>query len=160
MHLSLARWMQPVPAWRQPYLKHFIFIYLAVPVLSCSMWTLTCGMWDLVLWPGIEPKPPALETGVLAWTKSRKGSFRVPYQWPDGTSVFHLGKLIPCSEPLSSPSQTGIMGVHLTRLYWELSVVIYLNTALFWVELILMILNWEVPVPKERIVPPGNTAWF
>ena len=27
------------------YLKHFIFIYLAVPVLSCSMWTLSCGMW-------------------------------------------------------------------------------------------------------------------
>ena len=103
------------------YLKHFIFIYLAVPVLSCSMWTLTCGMWDLVLWPGIEPKPPALGDWSLShWIKSHKGSFRVPYQWSNGTSVFHLGKLIRCSEPLSSPSQMGILGVHLIGLYWEL----------------------------------------
>ena len=31
----------------------FIYIYLAALGLSC-------GMWDLVLWPGIEPGPPAL----------------------------------------------------------------------------------------------------
>ena len=37
------------------YLDFFknLFMYLAVPGLSCSM-------WDLVLWPGIEPGPPAL----------------------------------------------------------------------------------------------------
>ena len=27
---------------------------------SCSMWALSCGVWDLVPWPGIIPRPPAL----------------------------------------------------------------------------------------------------
>ena len=31
----------------------YVSIYLAVSGLSCSM-------WDLVPWPGIEPGPPAL----------------------------------------------------------------------------------------------------
>lgn len=26
----------------------------------CRVWTLSCGMWDLFLWPGTEPRPPAL----------------------------------------------------------------------------------------------------
>ena len=45
----------------------FIFIYLAALGLSCcmqdlccNMQTLSCGVWDLVPWPGIEPGPPAL----------------------------------------------------------------------------------------------------
>ena len=25
----------------------------------CGMWTVSCGMWDLVPWPGTEPWPPA-----------------------------------------------------------------------------------------------------
>ena len=29
-------------------------------IFSCSMWTLSCGMWGLVPWPGIKPGPPAL----------------------------------------------------------------------------------------------------
>ena len=32
----------------------------ACKIFSCSMWTLRCGMWDLVPWPGIETGPPAL----------------------------------------------------------------------------------------------------
>ena len=36
-------------------LKIFLFVYLFVPGLSC-------GMWDLVPWPGIEPGSPVLET--------------------------------------------------------------------------------------------------
>ena len=39
-------------------LKKILFIYLAAPGLSC-------GMWDLVPWPGIEPKPPDWERGIL-----------------------------------------------------------------------------------------------
>ena len=29
------------------------------------MWNLSCSMWDLILWPGIEPTPPALRAGSL-----------------------------------------------------------------------------------------------
>ena len=36
---------------------------------SCSMQTLACSLWDLIPWPGIKPKPPALEVWSLShWT--------------------------------------------------------------------------------------------
>ena len=58
-----------------------LFIYLAVPVLvvacgifSCGMQSLSCGMWDLVLWPGIKPGPPAFR----AWSLSHWTTREVP----------------------------------------------------------------------------------
>ena len=38
----------------------FLKIYLAVPGLRCSIPTLSCSMWGLVPWPGIESRSPAL----------------------------------------------------------------------------------------------------
>ena len=52
---------------RLHFLKIFIFIYLTVLGLSC-------GMWDLVLWPGIELGPPALR----AWSPSHWTTMEVP----------------------------------------------------------------------------------
>ena len=40
------------------FFKIFLSIYLAVLGLSCSK-------WDLVPWPGIEPRPPELGVGSL-----------------------------------------------------------------------------------------------
>ena len=47
-----------------------IFIYLALPSLSCGTWDLrsslqhtgsfSCSTWDLVPGPGLKPRPPAL----------------------------------------------------------------------------------------------------
>ena len=38
-------------------------------IFSCGMRTLSCGMWDLVPWAGIEPEPPALgEQSLSHWT--------------------------------------------------------------------------------------------
>ena len=55
----------------------FIFIYLAVLDLSCSILSLHCGMWDLVPWPGIEPRPPALGApSLIHWTTRE-----IPYTW-------------------------------------------------------------------------------
>ena len=34
---------------------------LAVPELTCGMWTLSCHMWDLIPRPRTEPRPPAEE---------------------------------------------------------------------------------------------------
>ena len=46
-----------------------IFTYLAAPGLSSSMRPLSCGLWDLVPWPGIEPRAPALGIRTLnCWT--------------------------------------------------------------------------------------------
>ena len=36
---------------------------------SCGTWTLSCGMWDLVPWPRMEPRSPALGAWSLShWT--------------------------------------------------------------------------------------------
>ena len=46
-----------------------IFIYLAVPILSCGIQTLSCGMWDLLSRPGIKPGPLAMGAPSLShWT--------------------------------------------------------------------------------------------
>lgn len=34
-----------------------MFIYLAVPGLTCSRGIFSCSLWDLVLWPGIKLGP-------------------------------------------------------------------------------------------------------
>ena len=56
-------------------LKKNLFILLhqvlgaACGIFSCGMWTLSYGMWDLVPWPGIEHRPPALAVWNLShWT--------------------------------------------------------------------------------------------
>ena len=35
-------------------------IVIACKIFSCDIWTLSCSTWDLVSWPGIKPRPPAL----------------------------------------------------------------------------------------------------
>ena len=46
-----------------------MFIYLAVPCLSYTRQTLSCGMWDLVPSTGIKPGPSALGVWSLSlWT--------------------------------------------------------------------------------------------
>ena len=54
-----------------------LFVYLAALGLSCSTWdpdfgirTLSCGVWDLVPQPGIEPGPLHREHRVLTIGKS------------------------------------------------------------------------------------------
>ena len=44
------------------YLPHVGPSIFPVPcrIFSCSIWTLSCGMWDLIPWPGIEPRCSAL----------------------------------------------------------------------------------------------------
>ena len=58
------------------YLINIYFLFICaksklqhVRFFSCSIWTLSCDMQDLVPWPGIKPRPPALETWHLShWT--------------------------------------------------------------------------------------------
>ena len=74
---------------------------MAAPGSCCSMWILSCSMWDLVLLPGIKPGHALLETPSLSlWT----------------TREFPLHKFLPwlsvpfsapeyCNSCISSPSQ-------------------------------------------------------
>ena len=59
--------------WQWFLSKISSFTYLAVPGLSCGIWTLSCGTWNLVQWPGIESRPPALGAQSLNhWTITYK----------------------------------------------------------------------------------------
>ena len=59
---ALASILFSVAAW-------VIFLVAACRVFSCGMWTLSCCMWGLVPWPGVEPGPVALGVWSLShWT--------------------------------------------------------------------------------------------
>ena len=64
---------------RTLFLKKILIIHLFIwpcqvlvvahRIFRCSMWTLRCGLWDLVPWPGIELRSPALGAQNLShWT--------------------------------------------------------------------------------------------
>ena len=58
------------------------FICLAVLGLSCSMWTLRCGMWDLVPWSGIKPGALALGARSLShWITRESPLFNVLFHY-------------------------------------------------------------------------------
>ena len=66
---------QQTVIFHHPPFKKCLCIWLcwilvsALRIFSCNMRTLSCGMWDLVSWPGIEPGPHALATWSLShWT--------------------------------------------------------------------------------------------
>ena len=51
------------------YIKWYVSIRHVISLFSCSMWTLSCGTWDLVPWPGIKPRSPALGARLISpWT--------------------------------------------------------------------------------------------
>ena len=57
------------------FILFYLFIWLhMVLVVAQGLFNPHCGMWDLVLWPGIEPKPAAL--GV--WSPSHWTTGGVP----------------------------------------------------------------------------------
>ena len=51
-------------------------IYLAAPGFSGCTQTLSCGTRDLVPWPGIEPRPPALKAPSLSPRTTREVSLQ------------------------------------------------------------------------------------
>ena len=42
----------------QIYIYFYIWLYRVLDV-ACGIFS--CGLWDVISWPGIEPRPPALE---------------------------------------------------------------------------------------------------
>ena len=55
----------------------YVFIWLSlVKVIACSIFDLSCSMWDLVPRPGIEPGSPALGVCTLShWTNRESPGF-------------------------------------------------------------------------------------
>ena len=80
LSINASNWM--CPAVSRELWKFCVFIYLAEWGLNCGVvggsllqhagffsrgvHTPSCGAWDLVPGPGIRPRSPALEGGVLA----------------------------------------------------------------------------------------------
>ena len=63
----------------RPLFKKHVFIYLAMPSLSC-------GKQDLVPWPGIKPRPPALGAQSLGhWSPGR--SLDLTNAWVESVST-------------------------------------------------------------------------
>ena len=53
----------------QSSLQHARSLVAACGLFSCGMQTFSCGMWDLVPWPGVEPRPPIWgELSLSHWT--------------------------------------------------------------------------------------------
>ena len=71
--------------------KKLLFIYLAVPGLSCSIWTLSFGMWDPIPWPGIEPRPLHWEHRVLATGPQGKP---LSFLFNSDFQSFHIGGVL------------------------------------------------------------------
>ena len=59
---NLTSWYLPEENKNTNFIFIYVFIYLPALDLSCSMQTFDCGMWNLVSWPGIKPRPPAFGT--------------------------------------------------------------------------------------------------
>ena len=73
----------------------YLFIWLVAQGLSC-------GMWDLVSWPGIEPRPPALGAQSL----SRWATPEVPnyfFLWGGSCKLGLLREKVALEHPLVVP---------------------------------------------------------
>ena len=66
--LSFLNLRRPHEAVTGDTLFLYLFIWLCQVLVAkhgifrCGMWTLSCGMWDLVSWPRIVPRPCTLGT--------------------------------------------------------------------------------------------------
>ena len=81
------------------FLKKF---YLAALGLTCSMWTLSWGMWDLVPWPGIKPGPPALGAPSLSHGTTSEAlhcGFNMHFS---GHTQGWASRFLFCEEPMCS----------------------------------------------------------
>ena len=113
----------------------FFFFFLAAPGLSCStwdfqcgMWTFSCSMWDLVPWPGIKPRPPALGAqSVNHWTIRE-----VP------SSVANVVQLLSCIQLFVTPWTAA----------WQASLSFTISRSL------LKLMSIEVMMPSNHLVRP------
>ena len=77
-HLTTSK----VPIWlfKKTYFLFVIWLHQVLVAactifdLHCGMQILSCGMWDLVPWPGIKPRPPALGAWSLSYWTTREVS--------------------------------------------------------------------------------------
>ena len=90
---------------------------MAVPGLSCEMQILSHGVWDLVPWPGIEPKPPVLGARSLShWTireVSKTSFLKYIFSWDYNVSINKekYPRDIPDGPVVKTPPNAGGVGL-------------------------------------------------
>ena len=115
------------------YFLYIHFVYLcacatslifiaACRIFSYSKQTFSCGMWDLVPWPGIEPRAPALEALCLSLWTTRE---------------------VPLLSTLASSYQESLM----VYVYLPWRIISFLN-----VERNLWLVHWGFPWIKRKIL--------
>ena len=64
-----------------PWLQHSesLIFTAACRIFSCGKWTLGCGMWDAVLWPGLEPRPLHWEFRVIETGEQKHKRHKLSY---------------------------------------------------------------------------------
>jgi len=100
----------------------FINIHLTVPAFSCRLQTLSCILWDRVLWPEIYLQPPALGARSLShWTtgKCRLSIFFFSLEaWRPQSIVCHEWRT-QVKKDWWSVNTVGWIITHLV-LYWQI----------------------------------------
>ena len=80
-----------------PWMDLFFFFFFFLMLLFVYLTAMgsSCGMWDLVPWPGIEPRPPAL--GVWCLTTGPSGRSLDLFLIKDlfRSEISHLKNIIP-----------------------------------------------------------------
>ena len=105
---------------------------MVAPVLRGGMrdlWILSCRMWDLVLWPGIEPGSPALGTqSVNHWTTRKVPDHSLRLLWEScyehsyNSFCEHTFLLLVGAELLSYRVTVWLMLKEVTKLYPQVAV--------------------------------------
>ena len=93
----LSDWTELNWKWRS-----FKKSYLTALGVSCSMRALSCSMWNLVPWPGMESGPPALGAWSLYHWTTREGPSHFVWRLAYISLLLCLSNL-PTSPHLSLP---------------------------------------------------------
>ena len=73
---------------------------MAAPVLSSCMWTLSCNIWNLVPFPGMEPVPPAVGVWSLShWTTREVPCCVFNWDWVRAWRPLESTHWLPSSAP-------------------------------------------------------------
>ena len=110
---------------------------------SWSIWTLSCNMWDLAPWSGIEPRPPALKAQTLSHRKTREVSvlnFESSLYIKD-TSLLsnkHFADIFSQSLPCLLIFFTGSFSEQILKFWWSSIYQVFLIWKMLWCHV------WEV----------------
>ena len=130
--------------------KHLSIWLHQVLFAACRNFDLCLGMWELVAWPGIEPRPPALE----AWTLNYQTTREVPKppSFETENQISSLGVINPHRNSFLSPTRPVISDKDPCRGRRSCLAVSALSTQS-------ADLSWEDTATSGKSLPLGVT-WF